>query len=325
LRYNKLYFHAALKQSLPAAMELHMLPRFQKVCRDVTWGIHGDGNDLSTSLSSRINDIQPDILLYAWDKSIPQYAPNAKAVLVVHGIAPNDFDGYDDQHTDAVICVSRRAAAMGKKHGIPDGKIYAIPNGVPKADGSNRRSDWNIPEKAWVWCFVGGLTRLKRPNLLIAALARRKEQWPDEYIIFAGLIDGWMQLDEYATALGVRNRCKFLGHIDEIGDVYHSSDCLVITSERESMPLTMLEAMSAGVPTVANKVGGIDEVIDSKVGLLVDVTKESDFDEALTGIRQLGHAVPLSQNATVYWFRHYSHTIMAESYLWLFEQLLQGG
>jgi len=320
LRYNKLYFHAALKQSLPAEMELHMLPRFQKVCRDVTWGIHGPGNELNVSLSSQINDIQPDILLYAWDKSIPQYAPDAKAVLVVHGIAPNDFDGYDDQHTDAVVCVSRFGAAMAKIHGIPGGKIHAIPNGVPKANGINRRGDWNIPERAWVWCFVGGLTRLKRPNLLIAALARREQP---EYIIFAGLIDGFMMLDEYATALGVRNQCKFLGHIDEIGDVYHSSDCLVITSVRESMPLTMLEAMSAGVPTVANNVGGIPEVIQPSSGLVVDVAKEPEFDKALTTIRRMD-AVSMSQSATICWFQHYSHIIMAESYLRLFDQLLQG-
>ena len=323
MRYNKLYFHAALKQALPAEMELYMLPRFQKVCRDVTWGIHGPTTDLSASLSSRITDIQPDILVYAWDKSIPQYAPSAKSVLVVHGIAPNDFDGYDDAHTDAVVCVSRCAAEMAKKHGIPEGKIHAIPNGVPKVAGTNKRKEWNIPEQAWVWCFVGGLTRLKRPNLLIAALARRKEQWPDEYIIFAGLIDGFMKLDEYATALGVRNQCKFLGHVDAIGDVYHSSDCLVVTSERESMPLTMLEAMSAGVPTVANNVGGIPEVVEPSSGLVVDVTKESEFDEALTQIRRMD-MVAMSQNATICWFQHYSHTIMAESYLQLFEQLLQG-
>ena len=315
--YENLYFHAALRHNLPVDMELHLLPRLQKVC-EVTWGIHGDTPGLSGILASRITDIQPDILLYAWDGSIPKYAP--KSVLVIHGIAPNDFDGYNPEHTDAVVCVSRFAARMATE--VPESRLHVIPNGVPIAEGKNRRKEWNIPADAWVWCFVGGLNKLKRPNLLISALSRRVHAWKDEYAVFAGVADGGMRLDEYATALGVRERCKFLGHVDTTGDVYRSSNCLVITSERESMPLTMLEAMSVGVPTVANNVGGISEVLNPHIGITTDVTNEEEFDRALTNIRLTSIDEIRSCVTTNLWRERYSHTIMTSAYLRLFEHLL---
>lgn len=318
--YENIFFHAALRQKLPADMELCLLPRLKEVCREVTWGIHGDTPWLSDILSRRLADINPDILLYSWDKSIPKYNYGnwTKSVLVVHGTAQNDFDGYNPQKTDAVVCVSQFAARMAQ---IPEHKLHVIPNGVPKAVGKNRCKEWGIPADAWVWCFVGGLTRLKRPEMLISALSRRNS-WKDEYCLFAGSIDGGMRLDEYATALGVQDRCKFLGHIERPGDVYESSNCLVITSERESMPLTMLEAMSVGLPIVANNVGGISEVLWPTFAVVTDVTDEKEFDRALTTIRLMSGDEAVASDAKHLWQERYSHTVMTNAYIQLFNRLL---
>lgn len=324
MRYNKLYFHAALRQNLPADMELNLLPRLKRVCRTVTWGIHADRGGLHANLSECVDSVAPDVLIYSWDKSIPKYAPNAKSVMVVHGIAQNDFDAYDATHTDAVVCVSRYAAELALSHGIPKEKIHTIPNGVPEAEGKNERSEWGIPADAWVWCFVGGMNRLKRPNLLITALSQRAKAWDDEYAIFAGLPDGGMRLEEYAEALGVSDRCIFLGHTDVPGNVYRSSNCLVITSERESMPLTILEAMSVGLQIVANDVGGISEVIKPECGVLTDVTNWLEFDNALSLTRCMSGDPEVAETAKTFWRVAYSHSVMTESYLQLFKQLLQG-
>ena len=163
--------------------------------------------------------------------------------------------------------------------------------------------------------------RLKRPQLLIAALAQRQEM--DEYAIFAGDIDGGMFLEEYAEALGVRDRCIFLQHTDDVADVYSTSDCLVITSERESMPLTMLEAMSASVPVVANSVGGIPEVLTETFSVMfTDESGEAGLNLALTAIRQKQRDAPIFQYAYDRWKDLYTLPHMTTAYHRLFERLL---
>jgi glycosyltransferase involved in cell wall biosynthesis len=317
--YENLHFHAALRQAIPADMELHLEERFKAVA-EVSYGIHGDRNGVNENLVVALHDAQPDVLLYAFDKSIPGYYTRAKSVLVVHGIAENDFAGYHPKYTDAVVCVSRFAFDIALGHGIPKKKLHVIPNGVPQVEGVDRRADWGIPDDAWVWCFVGGLTRLKRPEILIAALARRNN---DECAIFAGHPDESMMLKGYAEALGVLDRCVFLGHTDDIGDVYRSSDALVITSERESMPLIILEAMSVGLGTVANSVGGIPEVLVGKNGILCEVWREKDFDRALDEMRGSAKKI-VSLACLVIWNDFFSLDIMTRRYDNLFRQLLEG-
>ena len=115
--------------------------------------------------------------------------------------------------------------------------------------------------------------------------------------------------------------------MDYIEDVYNASDCLVITSERESMPLTMLEAMSAGLGVVANPVGGIPEVLNGKrFALQCDVTIESDFDCMLDVMRlsRLPQIIPCAMisDAKAVWKKEYSLEIMAANYDKLFRKLL---
>lgn len=318
--YSNLFFHGALRQALPSNMELHLKTRYEDVA-EVTHGIHRPTEVVHSNLEEAVNFAKPDILVYSFDKSYPSFAPKAKSVCVVHGIAENDFGGYHPTQTDAVVCVSAYAAALAPNYGIPRQKLYTIPNGVPKAVGTDRRYELGIPQDAWVWCWVGALNRFKRPQHLIAALARRERE--DEYAIFAGFIDTGMRLDEYATALGVSERCIFLGHVDAIGDVYNSSNCLVVTSERESMPLTIMEAMSVGLGIVSTDVGGIPEMLEPTYGYkYTESTGESGMDINMDYMRTLASSSDVPGRAVGAWEKSYSVQIMTKRYDSLFRQLL---
>jgi glycosyltransferase involved in cell wall biosynthesis len=62
----------------------------------------------------------------------------------------------------------------------------------------------------------------------------------------------------------------FLGHREDVRDLLSVYDIFVLPSLSEGMPLALLEAMAAGVPAVATRVGGVSEVIENgKTGLLV--------------------------------------------------------
>jgi len=62
----------------------------------------------------------------------------------------------------------------------------------------------------------------------------------------------------------------FLGWQPDIADLYVASDCVVLTSDSEGMPVTLIEAAMAGVPAVTTDVGSVREVVlDGVTGLVV--------------------------------------------------------
>jgi len=72
------------------------------------------------------------------------------------------------------------------------------------------------------------------------------------------------------AALGIGNRVKFLGHFHDVRKVYELIDVYVLSSTREGLPNTILEAMAMRVPIVATDVDGVKEAVtDRKEALLV--------------------------------------------------------
>ena len=77
-------------------------------------------------------------------------------------------------------------------------------------------------------------------------------------------------LEAQARSLGVERRVRFLGHRDDISDLLADCDVFVLPSLYEGLPLSILEAMSAGKPVIATQIGGTDEaVIAGETGLLI--------------------------------------------------------
>lgn len=94
--------------------------------------------------------------------------------------------------------------------------------------------------------------------------------FPDEFhFVFAG---SGTKINEYkrlAKNLGVENRVHWLGTIDQMSTFYSSIDIFCLFSEREGLPLSILEAMSCNKPIVATDVGGVKEVVHKEAGILL--------------------------------------------------------
>jgi glycosyltransferase involved in cell wall biosynthesis len=106
----------------------------------------------------------------------------------------------------------------------------------------------------------------KGHTYLLAAAARV----PDATFVFAG--DGPLraELEAQAGALGIADRCVFLGFRSDVPDLLAAADLLVLPSLYEGLPVSVLEAMAAERPVVATAIGGTDEAITSEQsGLLV--------------------------------------------------------
>ena len=108
---------------------------------------------------------------------------------------------------------------------------------------------------------VGHLIERKGHHHVIAALT----SMPDATLLMAGDGEERPRLEALAARLGVQNRVRFLGTLDQsaLCDLYNCADVTVLASSREGWANVLLEAMACGTPVVASAVWGTPEVVAS--------------------------------------------------------------
>jgi len=136
------------------------------------------------------------------------------------------------------------------------------------------RKAWDVPEKALVILYCAKLTPWKRPQDLLQSFAtlhaNRSNELPPVYLVFAG--DGPLgeSLRVEAATLGISERVRFLGFVNQsaLPATYAASDVLVLPSQFDAWGLVVNEAMICGVPVVvSDQVGaGADLVIPGETG-----------------------------------------------------------
>lgn len=184
---------------------------------------------------------------------------------------------------DRIVCNSQAAAGRLSEDGVPDRKLVIIPNGLPREAFAPAVS---------ALAHVDGMVRvgmIARMNVLyknqaafLRAAAQVQERRAETEFILAG--DGAFRPEFEASAqkLGLASRVRFLGERNDIPAVLAALDVLVVPSVSESLPNVILEAMAAGVPVVASRVGGIPEVVEhEKTGLLVPPNDDLRLAEAI--------------------------------------------
>ena len=188
-----------------------------------------------------------------------------------------------------VAVSSADAAQMTAVEGIDPGLIRVIPNGVPAwPDGlPSLRGELGIPAAAPVVGYVGRLTPIKALDVLLDAAAGASASLPGLRVLVAGSGSDEERLRARAAELGLGETVVFLGARDDVGAVLASVDVSVICSDSEGMPLSVLEAMAAGLPVVATRVGGLPEIVEHDVtGLLVAPRDPHALGRALTELFQ---------------------------------------
>jgi glycosyltransferase involved in cell wall biosynthesis len=160
--------------------------------------------------------------------------------------------------------------------GIPSKRIEVIPNGVPvdvsapAATLSALRDSLNIEPHHKVVGAVGSLYPIKGHRYLIDAMPAVLSRFPQTVCVIVGQGGLREELEALASRLGIAQHLRLLGHREDVHDLLSICDMFVLPSLSEGMPLALLEAMAAGLPAVATRVGGVTEVVDDgKTGLLV--------------------------------------------------------
>jgi len=163
---------------------------------------------------------------------------------------------------DAIIALSE--AQSGNSEHLRDfrGKIRHIPNGVAVEDfctsysKTECRRRLGLPETNRIILFVGGLTPVKAPDVLMKAMKYVIEEIPDAYLVFVG--DGQMkgELVRLCRSSGVESHVRFAGFVteEEKTHYYNAADIFVLPSvlKSESFGIVLLEASAASLPLVVS-------------------------------------------------------------------------
>jgi glycosyltransferase involved in cell wall biosynthesis len=163
------------------------------------------------------------------------------------------------------VFTAEQGSAVSATYGVDPARVAVIPNGVGE---SFFYSGPRLPQARPRLLFVGRLTVQKNVPLLLRALAGVSERF-ETTLVGDGEAEG--SLRDLAAGLELQN-VRFYGRADEgeLRELYRDADIFVLPSEREGMPLVLLEAMAMGLPVVATDISGIREVVGHGVnGVLV--------------------------------------------------------
>lgn len=205
--------------------------------------------------------------------------------------------------TDRIVVISEQQLdeingrfSVGRRE-----KFAVVPLGMElepfAASAEKRRSaraEFNATDDQFVVGFSGRLTEIKDIPLLLSAAKICVEAEPEMNFRFIIIGDGSLrtELESLADTLEISNYVVFLGSRSDVANLLSGLDAFGLTSKNEGTPLSLIEAMAAGVPSVATRVGGVRDLLGASLesnsgyevyerGVAIDSRKPEDFAKGL--------------------------------------------
>ncbi|MGA2147620.1 MAG: glycosyltransferase [Bryobacteraceae bacterium] len=197
-----------------------------------------------------------------------------RVVHTIHNLAEREVDGigirlqrFAFRHgVQAVTIAAEVSASFRRVYGFEE--AATIPNGIPVARyqaPSVAREAWRarhgIASGDFVYLTVARFSEQKDHATLLEAFARGPARHPEARLLLAGAGELEDAIGARVRELGMRDRVLLIGQRRDIADVAAASDAFVLTSRWEGNPLSVMEAMAAGLPVVATRVGAIPELV----------------------------------------------------------------
>jgi glycosyltransferase involved in cell wall biosynthesis len=200
--------------------------------------------------------------------------------------------------TDRLVAVSPEVREDLIELGVASrSKFVVVPLGFDLgkfSDDANRperrqalRREWGVPSDAKLVTLVARLVPIKRVDRFLRVAARLSA---DPNVFFAIVGDGELreQLQRSPEALKLNGRLIWAGFRVDTPDVCFASDLVMLTSDNEGTPVSLIEAQASALPVVGTDVGGVrSAVVEGETGLVVPASDEAGLAAAAT--RLLGN------------------------------------
>jgi glycosyltransferase involved in cell wall biosynthesis len=257
------------------------------------------------------------VALVATCHTWPSRSWSMRAYAVLDRLAMRTFD--------RVVVISETLAELLQRSGIQVAKLEMIANGVEIErfrEAKPTLRDEVLDEESLVG-FVGRLAPEKGGMILLRAAQQVLRTHPRTKFVLVGDGPSRQALESLASQLGIYDRVVFAGVREDMPGVYASFQLVVLPSLCEGMPMCVLEAMAAGKPVIATRVGAVPRLVDQgQTGVLVE---PGDVDGLSAAIIQIlddpEWAHRMGENGRTRATEHFSADSMARRYIELYREV----
>jgi glycosyltransferase involved in cell wall biosynthesis len=180
--------------------------------------------------------------------------------------------------TDALVAVSPEVRDDLVALGVAPAEKFTVvrlgidlePRVACDEDQASIRARIGVAPERFVVGWFGRMTAVKRTDDLLDTLSALRERGVDALLLLVGDGADRERLERLAHGRGLARSVLFLGYQQDVARWYRACDAIVLTSANEGTPVTLIEALAAGRPVVATRVGGVPDVVEDGVtGYLV--------------------------------------------------------
>lgn len=232
--------------------------------------------------------------------------------------------------SDLVIAPSERIAGTLRARGVT-APVAVVPTGVPldlfhPGDRAEARRALGFPRETVLCLYVGRLDREKSVELIIEAFGSIADAVSGARLSLVGQGTHEAAVRRRAEASPARDRIRFHGGMDRaaLPLFYRAADLFLFASQTETQGLVLAEAHASGVPAVAVRASGVDEVVrDGETGLLTKAEPREFADAAVGLLLDPERRLSMGQSARAVAEREFSAARQVEAMAGHYARLLE--
>ena len=243
---------------------------------------------------------------------------------------------------DRFIATSRIIQDEFRQHSFATGRVHLMPNGVDtdtfrpcatREEKSQLRASLGLPDRPTL-VFVGIIIGRKNVDLALRAFREVRRQQIDAQIVLVGPLPersdarAWRyyeELLEYIEREGLKDSVIFTGLQPTAASYLRAGDIFLFPSKQEGMPNALLEAMSSGLPSVASRISGTEDLIEQgSNGYMFPLDDEPAFGRQLVELlRNPELTQRVGAQARQFVERSYSLRALSASYEKIYRDLIE--
>jgi glycosyltransferase involved in cell wall biosynthesis len=196
--------------------------------------------------------------------------------------------------TDYLVTINREDETAAKKYkflpptriyytrGIGVDTDYYASGKVDPANVAQMRQQLNLSDSDTLLLSIAEFTPRKRHQDLLNALAKVAN--PQVHLALAGEGPIRPEMEELAQQLGIAKQVHFLGYRDDIPTLIQAANAVLLVSQQEGLPRSIMEAMCLNTPVIGSNIRGTQDLLDNDCGLLVELGNINDLAQAMSQV-----------------------------------------
>ncbi len=190
------------------------------------------------------------------------------------------------RYTDTLITINREDYELSKNKFKTTKSLYVPGVGInterfadAACDREAKRKELAVPEDAFLLLSVGELNENKNHRTVIKAIAELESK--NVHYAVAGKGGERENLLSLASELGISDRIHLLGQRNDIRELLKTADAFLHPSLREGLPVSVTEALAAGLPCIVSNIRGCSDLVDENGGFLCEPLDKNAFAEKI--------------------------------------------